>query len=213
MFACAEVPELLRVRPAGKDPTHPLGTSPERQMSPPGLPVLGCSAGHACCPWTMPLCGRPEPSASAWVTSAAASCLSAPALTGVSKHDCASIGMAHHGTHGSLQSCPQCAQPPLRFPRASLSWPHSSPASRPLCCVLFLECLVHLLATLPWPVWATEQGKPLESNTHGSVTAPGLGSCAVWLGKWLLPSEHVSSIEKCDSIVLRVKCLEHLRIQ
>lgn len=132
MFACAEVPELLRVRAPGKDPAHPLGTSPERQMSPPGLPVLGCSAGHACCPWTMPLCGRPEPSASAWVTSAAASCLSAPALTGVSKHDCASIGMAHHGTHGSPRPCPQCTQPPLRFPRASLSWPHSSPAPRPL---------------------------------------------------------------------------------
>lgn len=61
---CTEDLQLLKMKPPEGDPAHPLGTSPERQAAPPGLPTRPCL-----CLCTMPLCGRPELSARAWARS------------------------------------------------------------------------------------------------------------------------------------------------
>lgn len=53
--------------------------------------------------------------------SAPASCPSVPHIPWVSKHDCASTGLAHFGTHGLPRPCPQYCSVPFRLLRASLS--------------------------------------------------------------------------------------------
>ena len=50
-------------------------------------PLLGFPAGHAHCPWTMPLCRRPKPSARAWT------CISSCFLPVSSAHSLGSASM------------------------------------------------------------------------------------------------------------------------
>lgn len=132
---CAKCTKHLKMRCSGSQGGLPVGILPVpwAHLQRGECPLLGSPAGYACCPWTMPLCGRAEPGARAWAC--VSSCflpLGPDRLAGVNTHTYSLLAWRTLEPRASRALSSVSLSVPIRLLRGFLSHPHLFPAPRAL---------------------------------------------------------------------------------